>query len=664
MCIRDRCDDSDYAGALAASALAGRLEVPLLYFDSSTGLSSSALDVIDNDLQCSTALTVNGNSTVTSQLSGISVSQTSLDDDKAIITWMENNGYPVEYLAVCNTNDRGMSDYAPKGSLAAALLAAGRNGAVAALTYDVEWNVPFFHDTKTTEKPAGLPANAEPPCKYHDPEDLNYYIGSFTLNSETHDFVMVRINDSDKLDAVFIDFNDDGDYGDTGEYCPRTCEVTINGKRYTVGINSTQGGTYFYGELRFSHPSDQELKEDLQDYHDQIGHYPKYMAMVGVPQVVPCAHALSYDRGWCDYVMNDNYFADVDSDPLYDIATGRIVGKDVTRVTLNATRCLTYDDLQYLPAADHVFHQCTKEFETGLYRHTRQFENRGLTVDEWWFLPEYDYEIYGVFIQDEHGWPYGIARDEFLENSPWTVCLVEGGGCNMASLDKYWPPHKWYDTNAVVLAGEGAVCFNAWVRGTGSGKTVSRDAFYKAILCDDATMGEAHLYAFNIMAAKDENSIRSYNLNANMLYGDPAVTLYKPAGPTYAAANVTANGNTLTVHAPATYWVDYVDSKGKYVYAAPGLAGSTTESVDGTFFATYTTGLQVTNMTQEGGVPNPLGWIEMREGQDYVIDEHWDNTRTIYWRVRLEQFNESTGNFTKTIDQIHYQLTGITPRRY
>jgi len=117
------CKDSDYRGALAASALAGRMEVPLLYFDSSTGLSSAALDVIDNDLQCATALMVNGNSTVTSQISGLGVSQTSLADDKAIITWMGNNGYPVEYLAVCNANDRGMSDYAPKGSLAAALLA-------------------------------------------------------------------------------------------------------------------------------------------------------------------------------------------------------------------------------------------------------------------------------------------------------------------------------------------------------------------------------------------------------------------------------------------------------------------------------------------------------------------------------------------------------------
>jgi len=351
---------------------------------------------------------------------------------------MENNGYPVEYLAVCNTNDRTMSDHAPKGSLAAALLAAGRNGAVAALSYDVEWNVPFFHDTQTTTKPAGLPANADPPYKdFRDyPEDLNYWLGDFTINGETHDFVLVRMNDGTDFDAAFIDFNDDGDYGDAGEYCPRTSEKILNGKRYTVGM-CTFTPPLFYGELRFSYPCDAELKEKLQEYHDQIGHYPKYMAMVGVLQVLPCAHAFSTDPGWCDYVMNDSYFADVDDDPLYDIAIGRIVGKDVTFFTLNATRCLTYDDLQYLPAADHVYHQCTEEFEDRRYCLPRKLENRGFTVDEYMSLPEHDYKIYGIFIQDEHGWPYGIARDEFLENSPWTVGLVEGGGCDMAAMDEY-----------------------------------------------------------------------------------------------------------------------------------------------------------------------------------------------------------------------------------
>jgi hypothetical protein len=654
-------NDSNYAGALAASALAGRLEVPLLFFNSSTGLSSSALSVIDNDLQCSTALTVNGNSTVTTQLTGIGVSQTSLANDKAIITWMQNNGYPVEYLAVCNTNDRTMSDYAPKGSLAAALLAAERNGAVAAMNYSTEWNLPFLRTSTTTTKPAGLPSNTEPPRKYFDPLDLNYDLGSCTVNGQTYDWVVVRMTDGDRFDAAFIDFNDDGDFADSGEYCPRTCELTINGKRYTFGVNSAQPNPYAWGELRFTYPSDDKFKEDLQGYHDQIGHYPKYMALVGVLQVLPAAHALSYDLGWCDYVMNDHYYADVDNDPLYDIAIGRIVGEDVTDVTLNASRALTYNDLLYRPASNHVFHQCTEEFEDSMYCDTRKLENCGFIIDEWLEMADYDYKIYGIFSQDEHGWPFGIARDEFLNNSDWTVCFIEGTGCNMASLDMYYDAaYDWKDTNAVVLTREGTVCFHAWCRGTGSGKEISRSNFFTAIL-EGATTGEAHQYALNAMAAKDENNIKSYDLNANMMYGDPALTLYKPTGPTYAPANVTVNGNILTVHAPGTYWVDYIDSKSKYVYSAPGLAGFISEPQDGTFFATYTTGLGISNMTQESGVPIPLGWITLRESQNYVIDEHWDATRTIYWRVRFEEFNESTGTFTQTISDIDYTLTTYTP---
>ncbi len=653
------CDENNYPGALAASALAGRLEVPLMFFDSSSGLSSEVLNVISNGLQCTSVITVNGNSTVTGQLSGIGASQTPLADDKEIITWMVNNGYPVQYLAVCNANDRMMSDYAPKGSLAAASLATGRKGAVAALTYDTEWNTPFLRSSTTTTKPAGLPSNTEPPRKYHNSEDLDYDLGTCTIDGKTYDWVVVRMTNGDRLDAAFIDFNRDGDYGDAGEYCPRTCELTINGKRYTFGVNSTLPNPYAYGEIRFTHPSDDELKEELQTYHDTIGRHPKYMAIVGVLQVLPAAHTLSYDRGWCDYVMNDNYFADVDEDPFYEIATGRIVGEDVTHVALSATRCLTYDDLQYRPASDRVFHQCTAEFATGLYRHTRQLENRGFNVDEWLSLAEHEYSMYGVFIQDEHGWPFGIARGEFKENSPWTVCLVEGGGCNMASLDKYDSSLDWDNTNAVVLAREGAVCFNAWVRGTGSGKTVSRDSFYKAILYDGATMGEAHLHALNIYVAKSENAIRSYDLNANMLYGDPAVKLHTPAGPAYGPANVTANGNTLTVHAPEKYWVDYIDSKGRYVYTATGLVGTTSEFA-GTFFATYKTGLQITDMKQEGGVPSPLGWTGLRAGQDYVIDEHCDNTRTIYWRVRFDEFNKNTGQFVRTINDIDYTVDFVT----
>ena len=434
------CDDSDYAGALAASALAGRMEVPLLYFDSSTGLSSAALDVIDTDLQCSAALTVNGNSTVTSQLSGIGVSQTSLADDKAIITWMENNGYPIDYLAVCNASDRTipplpskMSDYAPKGSIAAPLLATARNGAVAALTYDTEWNTPYFHTSETKKTPAGVPLDYEAPYKYHQPNNRNWPLGSITINGETHDWTLGReVAPEHEFVVAFIDFNDDGDYGDAGETCPTNSEVTFDGKRYTLNCNAkltyvplAPDGFYHYGELRFSHPSDEQLKEKLQEYHDQIGHYPKHMAIVAYPMVLPCAHADHTDP-WDDNIMNDVFYADADNDSFLDIAVGRVLGENVTYVTLNAARCVTYEDLVHLPASDLVYHQAySGSWDSCYYIKPPNWENLGFTVHEWEYLLSEDYNPSGdaILNHDGHSWPYGTAEQKVLDLSSWTVSL-------------------------------------------------------------------------------------------------------------------------------------------------------------------------------------------------------------------------------------------------
>ena len=62
-----------------ASGLAGRLEVPLFYFDQSSGLSAEALVVI-GQLGPTSALLIGENSTVVTQLSGEGVSTTSLAD--------------------------------------------------------------------------------------------------------------------------------------------------------------------------------------------------------------------------------------------------------------------------------------------------------------------------------------------------------------------------------------------------------------------------------------------------------------------------------------------------------------------------------------------------------------------------------------------------------
>jgi hypothetical protein len=646
------CDESNYAGALAASALAGRMEVPLLYFDSSTGLSTSVLDVIDNDLQCSTALTVGGNTTVTSQLSGISVSQILLADSKEIITWMRNNGYPVDYLAATNVKDRTTGN-APKSSLAAALLAAGRNGAVAPLSYDADFNHPFMHSSETTSQPAGAATSA----------DGNYLLGTMTLNGGTYNYVITLSNTyRDFADQVNIDFNHNGNYGDPGELIQRADIVDINGKRYSVGISPYN--RFWYGDLRFTYPSYEQINEDLAQFYDRIGHHPKYMAIVGFTDVFPFGITCNMMYNDVDYHITDQVFANVDSDPFYEIATGRMVGENVTFITLFAARCLTYSDLVDLSWAQNMSHVCPvgAEFRSRFYTAPNQFENCGFNVENWYVVSPQDRTKYGVFVQDEHGWPFGIEPPTF---GPIAPCVVETGGCNIGAVDENYYDGIWRDWktfNAVVLARQGAVCLNASVRGTPATKDFARDNFYKAILYDGATLGEARLHELHSMII---NQNHYYHINGNVFYGDPAVKIYTPpVEPTYDPAHVTANGNTLTVHAPEIYWVDFAeiwfDEDGRYIYAAPGLGGSiydySSEDPAQTFIAAYTTDLQITDMTQEADVPTPLGW----KNDLYMIDEHYDNTRTVYWQVRFDDFDYETGLFNQTVNQINYTLTGIT----
>jgi hypothetical protein len=73
-----------------------------------------------------------------------------------------------------------------------------------------------------------------------------------------------------------------------------------------------------------------------------------------------------------------------------------------------------------------------------------------------------------------------------------------------------------------------------------------------------------------------------------------------------------------------------------------------------TYFARYTTPHGVRNVTQEP-VPSPLGWVT-KQGANYQIDEHYDGTRTIWMKVRLDEFNINKGTFIQKIDRIDYNF--------
>lgn len=639
------CGDDDYANGLAASALAGRLEAPLFFFDASAGFSKQIQSCI-RSLGTGSALLVGSNSIVTSQLSGIGVSSTSLNDAKEVLAWMGNNGLPVDYIATCNAKDRTFG-YAPKSSLCAPLLATARNGAVAPLSFDADILHSFWYDNITNKQPSGAA----------DSKDGKWHTGSFTLNNGTYNFA---ISNTSSFQRVNIDLNHNGNYGDAGEFFKNSDIITLNGRRYSIVSEVKE---YFTpGNLKFTYPCYQEINENLNDYYTIIGHHPKYLAVVGLIDAFPSGIATARPQVFGDYSYNitDMMFSNIDSDPFFEIAVGRILGENVCITTLFGTRSITYNDLIGDPDnwADNMCE--LGAFNERLFSVSRNFENCAFDVD-WWShpsaiaLPEdkRDLTRYGNFAQDDHGGNGGFSEINTKTSNLLAPCVVNAGGCHVGGIDEVGGEF----TNSVLVAmvRQGIICFDAWQRGTPASKDIGRDNFWNAILYNGATLGQARLYELHTMIANNNNY---YEIYGEILIGDPALRIYTPSSePKYAPAHVVADGNTLTVYAPEDYWTDPIPAgsiwshpKDEYVYTGPGLTGSEYDPGK-RFVATYTANSQINTMTQEPDVPRPLGWTGK-----YLIDKHQDGTKTFYWIIRFDEFDASNGKFVQKRNMIKYNL--------
>lgn len=635
---------SDYRLGLAASGLAGRLRAPL-FFWGTDGISTRTIDRV-KALGAKSALLVGASKTAESQLAAAGVTSTSLADDKAIITWMKGNGLTPEYLAVCNANDRNRG-YAHKSSLSAPLLAAGRDGAVVALAYDSEYNTGFMPKSTTTSRPNGAA----------DSVGGKWHLGTCTVNGGTYDFVLshsqMREDNAGPFEAdrANIDFNKNGNFGDAGETVPRGAIIDINGKKYMVDVDSKAttepDWALSFGDIKFTYPAYPEIKQNLESYYAVLGHHPKYLAMVGLPDALPLATLIDFKtQQWT--LSSDQLYANTDGDPFFEIATGRIIAEDVTYGTLASSRSLTYPDLIGDPDvwANTVYSYGT--FPADEKVHQNIFRNYNFNVkyiDEsnW---QESDRAKNGYYIHDSHGWPFGCIP---FDTEPASPSVVTSGGCNAGNIEDTFyggSLHEYKQFGAVKMARMGIVGFQGFSCYAHDAYNLARSAFLNALLDQDASMGEAHLSALHATLAADQGK---YEIDGQMLYGDPALHIYKPSvAPRYAPAKIVANGRSLSAIAPGNYFAEKYEEPDKYIYHGPGLSGAGTNR---TFVASYTTKLAIAGLTQDSTPPSPLGW-----SGKYKVDEHQDGTRTIYWMVRFEEFDGKTGTFKQKVQKIDYTL--------
>ena len=650
--------EPSYHIGLSTSALAARLNVPLFYLNNTT-ISAKTMDCFKN-LGVKKAIYVGSYNNIAGQLNGAGIEVETIPNIEKIISWLVANGHEIDYFAVCNSYHR-TSSYAPRSALAAPILAAGRSGVVVPLNMPIEFQTPCVGLTETQQRPNGA-AMSQPS------QGKNLWkVGSCKVNGKNYNFAISRKwADDENFSQGNIDFNGDGNYSDN--YFVNGEKRNFGGKEYLIGLKNWQQ----YPDLRFTSPDPNVIKSYIQNFINSLGHHPKYMAIVGLPDTVPPLLVHVPEKGGTEY-FTDMIYSDVDDDKMYDIALGRIVGENASYFTLNATRSITYNDL--LDSSWKNGAVTYGEFLNGMQAHKYLLENRGFSVD---YFPHtnnlsdgVDKTKYSIYVHEGHGWPYGISPQCLGPTSP---AFSTTSGCSFGSIQHFFDPGREYkDFTAVQLARVGGVGFHAFGQNAGNNWNLQRECFLNAILYQNATLGEAYLYSQNagqlMYYGVDEggNYWGDYDRLSPMFYGDPALKIYMP--PTQSKdkpPKVEVNGNTATLLAPSNIWVNHMpDFPGGYWYdfMAPGLVWRGTFGsffhYDGKRFVTnFTVNGTVTNVTQQNGIPDHLGWLfsDPDKADKYRIDKHWDGTSTVYINARFYIFDYYKGNMKNSVSEISYTL--------
>ena len=349
------CTTNNYEAALVAAPLAARLRAPLL-FVGAQGLSKSTLQEIRR-LKIRELILIGNLRGGVPALKQEAREVTVLLGARDVMAWMRKRVLPVTYLAALNPMDREKT-VIKKLSLAGALLAAGRQGLVAPLTYDVKWKVPFKGTELKGDLPAGVP-KSEAKAKE----------GRIVLGKKEYAFIYTSVP-KEKDRKVYIDLNGDGTYSGPKEGPFLTGDLLdLDGKRYALTLGGGNNETAKPAEVHLTWPLAESLVEDLQRYYEALGTSPEHLCLVGFPDAIP--QAIIGKGGVVQELTSDLPYSNADADPFAEIGVARVIGENVSFATIFASRVLTYTSLL---DAEWMNRACQARWEN---TSAKQFENVG-----------------------------------------------------------------------------------------------------------------------------------------------------------------------------------------------------------------------------------------------------------------------------------------------
>jgi hypothetical protein len=406
--------------------------------------------------------------------------------------------------------------------------------------------------------------------------------------------------------------------------------------------------------------------EFLKARYALLGGHPSYLALVGHFDAVPVYRKASiFDNPIEEHPVSDLPYAEVDDDPFVDIALGRVIATNLQEGSLVATRIANYELL-----VDGVW---DRQFvETGLWGFD---ELRATMLNVGFGSPDHptqseieameSLEVSAILHKD-HSY-CSVLGHAFDTSTPTLLApaVVSSMGCSVGAIDLVLEG----DVSIVGhLLHQGAVAFLGASRNAIAENTLIDVSFWNYVL-DRQRIGTAFRGAVNDMIVHwlDEEGSAGvrYAIDIAILYGDPAMPFVVPTSHQTRPAMAERTGNTVVVRPPELWTrVQFVPeqlaewnfTEDLFMYTGPGAAPRTywsgSHDNEDLYYAVnldLPEGLET--VRQEVDFAEPLGW----SGQAYQ-DHHQDGTRSLRWRVRLLDYDMSTGEILSAVDEATYRL--------
>jgi hypothetical protein len=394
----------------------------------------------------------------------------------------------------------------------------------------------------------------------------------------------------------------------------------------------------------------------------------EYLCLAAAPDVVPSAVVPGSGAGIDTDPPSDLEYGNIDADPFVELAVGRFVAEDADAGALLAARSLGYERM-LAPESSRTMAMAewdrawTPLFANVGFKEAPRHEG-GQPIQQSSPLAKA-----AALVHSAHsswlqlGETY--AHDSQVLLAP---CLVESGGCSPAALDSD-PEHR---SVALRLLRNGAVGFVGSVRRAVAEHELYRTEFWNGVFAGQS-LGQANRHALNralvacLARNTDARGVLRYQLLNAAFYGDPALVVHLPTKPRSRAATSEVRGTEVVVRGPAEWSrvEPFAPSDWKYD-ASPKIhswrgAGVGVESTWDPAFRrnketlVYTsearTNKKVSQLEAVGAPATPLGW----DGR-WFVDEHADGTRSIYFRVRMIDFDMSSGKVLAKVERLRFRL--------